>query len=190
MQKIMCVLGSFTSDTEVKVCISILLAMETFIKHSWIKKDNQEVLLVVPSSPLQTGFSCDLRVTSLFEIASIKLCFFALSVATVENIFAKPEILICNNKTYSSKWHCWHLSILAQTNLLLWMATKHSVGWDVYTVKYHVHVPWFCHSYTLRQVLLNKWVRNCAVGINTTLFMYNLHVLNFSSKRWNLHNVM
>lgn len=32
MQKIMCVLGSFTSDTEVKVCFAILHAIEDLIK--------------------------------------------------------------------------------------------------------------------------------------------------------------
>ena len=31
MQKIMCVLGNFTSDTEVKVCFAILLAIENLI---------------------------------------------------------------------------------------------------------------------------------------------------------------
>lgn len=31
MQKIMCVLGSFTSDTEVKVCFAILYAIEDLV---------------------------------------------------------------------------------------------------------------------------------------------------------------
>ena len=34
MQKIMCVLGSFTSDTEVKVCFAILLVTENLIKNT------------------------------------------------------------------------------------------------------------------------------------------------------------
>ena len=79
MQKIMCVLGSFTSDTEVKVCFSISLAMETFIKHSWIKKDNQEVLLVVPFNPLQTGFSCNLRVQVYLKLP-VLIAFFLFSL--------------------------------------------------------------------------------------------------------------